>query len=90
MIQCSHSKTSHIKQLETWENVHISLYYAKYKFTVSIKTSLYSIIRGDVTFHYYQEVKKQKKKIKTNDLICDKQKQVLYIHKQYGFPGTHI
>lgn len=60
MILFSYSKTPHIKQLETWESLHSSLYYAKYRFTVSIKTSLYSITRGDITFHYYQDVKKQK------------------------------
>lgn len=62
MKQFSYSKTPHTKQLETWKSLNISLYYAKYRFTVSITTSLYSTTRGDITFHYYQEVKKQKKK----------------------------
>lgn len=53
-----------------------------------LETSLYSITWGDVTFHYYQEVKNQK----NNNTWShpDKQQQALYIYKRYVFPGTHI
>lgn len=87
MIQFSYSKTPHIKQPETWENLHISQYYAKYRFTV-LKHH-YTVLQGEMS--HFTIIKRLKtKKITTNCLICDKQQQVQYIHKQYGFPGTHI
>lgn len=87
MIQFSYSKTPHIKQPETWENLHISQYYAKYRFTV-LKHH-YTVLQGEMS-HFTIIKRLKNKKIMTNRLICDKQQQVQYIHKQYGFPGTDI
>lgn len=87
MIEFSYSKTPHIKQLQTWENLHISQYYAKYRFTV-LKHH-YTVLHGEMS--HFTIIKKLKtKKITTHGLIRDKQQQALYIYKQYIFPGTHI
>lgn len=49
----------------------------------------YTVLQGEIS-HFTIIKTSKNKKIKTNGLIHNKQQQVLYIHKQHGFPGTHI
>lgn len=49
----------------------------------------YTVLQREMS-HFTIIKRLENKKIKTNGLICNKQQQALYIHKQHGFPGTRI